>query len=193
MKKTNKLLALANDSFLKSDYSHALQYFADALYKDPASKEAYNGAILSEMALSGEEGAEAIFDYYLLLKENNHEEADTIISDILNNLDKTVGALNTLFAEPIHNKLEQEDGILYEDFMKLVKENGNFKETFENIMFSTKIIITKKADFVDFLDKLLTYGFKEMALSYLEGALALYSNDKELRALLKKFGKVRKT
>jgi hypothetical protein len=187
-----KILALANDSFLKSDYTHALQYYADVLYKYPNSKEAFNGAILAEMAMSGENGAEAIFDYYLLLKQDNKEEADTIISDILANIDKTADGLNTLFAdEPMQSRLELEDGILYEDFMALVASTGDFKKTFENIMFSTKIIITRKEDFVDFLDKLITYDFKEMALSYLEGALTLYSDDEQLRALLKRLSKVK--
>ena len=183
MVKHNKLLTLANDSFLKSDYTNALRYYADVLHKCPDSKEAYNGAILAEMAMSGEDGAEAIFDYYLLLKQNNNEEADTIISDILQGIDETYDGINALFSEPIKNKLDLEDGILYEDFMQII--DGDFKRTFQNIMFSTKIIITKKEDFIDFLEKLITFGFKEMALSYLESALTLYANDEDLQAIVK--------
>lgn len=186
MIKQNKLLRLANDSFLKSDYSNALRYYADALHKSPDSKEAYNGAILAEMAMSGEDGAEAIFDYYLLLKQDNNKEADTIIGDILQSIDETYDGINALFSEPIKNKLDLEDGILYDDFMNIVQKEGDFKRAFENIMFSTKIIITKKENFIDFLEKLLAYGFKEMALSYLEGALALYASDKKLQALVKR-------
>ncbi len=183
---TNKALAQANESFLKSNYTHALQCFADVLYKNPTSIEAYNGAILAEMAMSGEMGAEAIFDYYLLLKKENEDEADTIISDILDSIDETYSGINALFTEPIKNRLELEDGILYEDFMKLVTKDKDFKTTFQNIMFSTKIIITKKEDFISFLNNLITYNFQEMALSYLEGALSLYANDKELRILLER-------
>lgn len=185
MIKQNKLLTLANDSFLKSDYTNALRYYADALHKCPDSKEAYNGAILAEMAMSGEDGAEAIFDYYLLLKQDNNEEADTIISDILQGIDETYDGINALFSEPIKNKLDLEDGILYDDFMEVVEKSGDFKQTFQNIMFSTKIIITKKDDFIDFLEKLIAYGFKDMALSYLEGALTLYANDERLQKLVK--------
>lgn len=186
MANINKTLAQANESFLKSNYTQALQCFADVLQKDPNSQEAYNGAILAEMAMSGEDGAEAIFDYYLLLKQDNQEEADTIIGDILNGIDETYSGISAIFTEPIKNKLELEDGILYEDFMKLIQKDDDFKIIFENIMFSTKIIITKKDDFIDFLNNLITYNFKEMALSYLEGALTLYANDKKFRELLKR-------
>jgi hypothetical protein len=53
-------------------------------------------------------------------------------------------------------------------------------------MFSTKVIITEKEDFVDFLDKLIEHGFSEMALTYLENALSVYPSDKLLAKLLKK-------
>ena len=59
-----KILTKANDSFNKSEYKNALEQFATVLQSFPNSKEAYNGVILSEMAMSGESGAEALFDYF---------------------------------------------------------------------------------------------------------------------------------
>jgi hypothetical protein len=56
-------------------------------------------------------------------------------------------------------------------------------------MFSTTVIITKKEDFIDFLDQLIEHGFEEMALTYLESALSVYPSDKLLRKLLKKLAK----
>ena len=56
-------------------------------------------------------------------------------------------------------------------------------------MFSTKVIITEKEDFVDFLDKLIEHGYTDMALSYLESALGAYPSDEPLRKLLKKLAK----
>ena len=55
-----KTLSQAKDSFSKSDYKNALEKFAAVLQNFPNSKEAYNGVILAEMALSGEGGAEAL-------------------------------------------------------------------------------------------------------------------------------------
>lgn len=184
-----KILSQAKDSFSKSDYKSALEKFAIVLQNFPNSKEAYNGVILAEMAMSGEGGAEALFDYYEILKEEDKEQADIIIGDILQNMDGSLEKLSEVFAEPLRDRLEYEDGILYQDFKAIVDSGESFKETFENIMFSTRVIITQKEDFIHFLDNLIENGFADMALSYLENALSVYPSDKLLRKLLKKLAK----
>ena len=184
-----KTLSQAKDSFSKSDYKNALEKFAAVLQNFPNSKEAYNGVILAEMALSGEGGAEALFDYYEILKEEDKEQADIIMSNILQNMDGSLEKLREVFAEPLRDRLEYEDGILYKDFKAIIYSGESFKETFENIMFSTKVIITQREDFIDFLDNLIEHDFAEMALSYLENALSVYPSDKLLRKLLKKLAK----
>lgn len=186
-----KTLTQAKESFSKSDYKNALEKFAAVLQNFPNSKEAYNGVILSEMAMSGEGGAEALFDYYEILREEDKEQADIIMSNILQNMDGSMERLKEVFAEPLRDRLEFEDGILYKDFKALVDESKNFKEIFENIMFSTKVIITQKEDFIDFLENLIEHGFEEMALTYLENALSVYPSDTLLRKLLKKLSKGR--
>lgn len=187
-----KTLSQAKESFSKSDYKNALEKFATVLQNYPNSQEAYNGVILAEMALSGEGGAEALFDYYEILREENKEEADIIMSQILKNMDGSIEKLQEVFAEPIRNRLEFEDGILYKDFKAIIDGGESFKETFENIMFSTRVIITQKEDFIDFLDNLIENGFSEMALTYLESALGAFPTDKMLRKLLKKLAKGKK-
>ena len=184
-----KTLSQAKDSFSKSDYKNALEKFAAVLQNFPNSKEAYNGVILAEMAMSGEGGAEALFDYYEILKEEDKEQADIIMSNILQNMDGSLEKLREVFAEPLRDRLEYEDGILYKDFKAIIDSGESFKETFENIMFSTKVIITQREDFIDFLDSLIEHDFAEMALSYLENALSVYPSDKLLRKLLKKLAK----
>ena len=184
-----KTLSQAKDSFSKSDYKNALEQFATVLQNFPNSKEAYNGVILAEMAMSGEGGAEALFDYYEILKEEDKEQADTIMGDILQNMDGSLEKLSEVFAEPLRDRLEFEDGILYKDFKAIIDSGDSFKETFENIMFSTRVIITQKEDFIDFLDNLIEHGFTEMALTYLENALSIYPSDELLRKLLKKLAK----
>ena len=182
-----KALDEAKEYFSKSEYEKALKKFADVLQKDPDSIEAYNGVILSEMALSGEGGAEALFDYYEVLKSEEKEEADAIMQEILENMDGTLEKLHDLFSEPLKDRLEAENGILYEDFKKILKENGDdFKKVFDSIMFSTKVIISKKEDFIEFLDLLIENGYLEMALNYLENALSIYPSDMQLRDLMEK-------
>lgn len=184
-----KILSQAKDSFSKSDYKNALDKFATVLQDYPNSKEAYNGVILAEMALSGESGAEALFDYYEILKEENKEEADALMSKILQDIDGSIDKLKNVFAEPFRERLDYEDGILYKDFKAIVDRGKSFKETFENIMFSTKVIITEKDDFLDFLDNLIDNGFREMAISYIESAIAAFPRDKSLHRLLRKIAK----
>lgn len=184
-----KTLTLAKNSFSKADFENALKQFAIVLQDYPNSKEAYNGVILSEMAMSGEGGAEALFDYYEILKEQDQEEADSIMTEILKSMDGSLEKLSQVFAQPLRDRLEFEDGILYEDFKAIIDSGEDFKETFENIMFSTKVIITQKEDFIHFLDNLIDHGFAEMALTYLESALGVYPSDKLLRKLLKKLSK----
>lgn len=181
-----KILNQAKDNFTRAEYKLALEKFAEVLQNYPNSKEAYNGVILSEMAMSGETGAEALFDYYEILREEDKEEADTIMSEILSGMDGTLDKLGEVFSDPLRDRLEFEDGILYSDFKKLLDEGAEFKETFENIMFSTRVIITQKDDFIDFLERLIEHNFTEMALTYLENALSVYPSDKLLHKLLKK-------
>ena len=186
-----KILSQAKESFTRAEYKKALDKFAQVLQKDPDSKEAYNGVILSEMAMSGEEGAEAIFDYYEILQDENKEQADLIISEILESMDGSLEKLSEIFAEPLRERVEFEEGILYSDFLKILEEGGDFVETFENIMFSTRVVITSKEDFIDFLDKLIEHDFTQMALTYLENALSVYPGDKLLRKLMKKLAQGR--
>lgn len=184
-----KTLSQAKDSFSQADYKNALEKFAYVLANYPNSKEAYNGVILSEMAMSGEGGAEALFNYYEILREEDNESADAIMGDILQNIDGTLEKLGEIFAEPIRDRIELEDGILYQDFKNIIETGNGFKDTFENIMFSTKVIITEKADFIDFLDNLIEHDYTDMALTYLENALTVYPADPSLAKLVKKLTK----
>ena len=184
-----KTLSQAKDSFSKEEYRMALEKFATVLQNYPNSKEAYNGVILSEMAMSGEGGAEALFDYYEILREDDQDQADIIMEEILKNMDGSMEKFSEVFSEPLRDRLELEDGILYQDFIDIIVGGAGFRETFENIMFSTRVIITKKEDFIDFLDRLIEHDFEEMALTYLENALSVYPSDKLLHKLLKKLAK----
>jgi tetratricopeptide (TPR) repeat protein len=189
MKMVSKALHTANEHFMSGRYAEALRDYSLILRETPLLKEAYNGAILSDMAMSGEGGAEALFDYYAILKREDAQQADTIISEILATMDGTLDQLASLFNEGAMQRLDYVDGILYNEFKELVVSENDFKRIFENIMFSTRVIITEKEDFVDFLDNLIDNGYQEMALSYLESALGVYPNDTQLRNLLRRLAK----
>ncbi len=180
----SRTLQAANENFSKQEYEKALLEYALVLKADPDNKEAFNGAILAEMAMSGEEAASALFDYYAVLRKEDSEDADEIMHDIIESMDGGIDTLSSLLQEPMSAKIESENGILYKDFKALAEERGDFKSTFEDVIFSTRVIITAKNDFIDFLDQLLHNGFEEMGLTYLESALKAYPNDEKLKKLL---------
>lgn len=179
------MLKRASELFLAGQYTEALRYYSLVLQEDPASQSAYNGAILADMAMGGENNADALFEYYLLLKSEDPEGADAIITEILESMDGSLDHISEVFGKQLIQRLSYEDGILYQEFKELIKNGENFKQIFENIMFSTRVIITEREDFVDFLENLIRYGYQEMALGYLENALSIYPNDRQLRNLLR--------
>ena len=177
----NLHVTLGIESFYKKDYSLALFYFSLALQEDPESEDARLGAILTDMASEKETEAEALFEYYLLSKENGKENIEDIINLVGSSAESIYGLIEK---KELQYAIDEENGIEYEDFKKLIKQRGSFKKAFEDIMFSTKVLISKKEDFVDFLEKLIDNGFTEMSLNYLESAINIFPNDKKLLNLV---------
>lgn len=175
------------EKFYEKNFSDAMIQFGLALSDDPKSKEARIGAILCDMAMQNEEQATALFEYYLLTKANGAEDCEDIIEEIINSVEKNSEKIAHLFKEEdLETRINAEYGIKYEDFLALIESRGSFKEAFEDIMFSTKVIISKKEDFIDFLAKLIENGFIEISLNYLESAVTLFPNDEQLLSLIKK-------
>ncbi len=184
----NEWIKKGVNSFYAKDFAEALRSFSRALSVDASSKEARIGALLSDMALENEEQAMALFEYYLLTKESGVTNPEIAMEEMIHSLDQNQEKIAHFFkkSDDFTAKINAENGILYEDFMRLVGVRGNFKEVFEDIMFSTKVIISRKEDFVDFLAKLIENGFVEMSLNYLESAVTLFPNDDHLLSLIKK-------
>jgi hypothetical protein len=65
----------------------------------------------------------------------------------------------------------------------LIENRGSFKKAFEDIMFSTKVVITDKDEFIDFVTQLANEGFDEMALNYLDATSSLFGDDQDILAL----------
>jgi len=191
MKKVSvkKILAKANNSFGSQKYESALLDYSYVLKEEPENKEAKIGVLLSDMALGGEDGAQALFDYYEVLRSDKTEDAELILEDLISSLDGSLDKIGQLISEPIQDRLQYEDGIMYSDFKALVKSREDFRRAFEDVIFSTRVIITEREDFMDFLDNLVKFEFHEMALNYLESAIVTFPNDERLRDLLDKLQK----
>jgi len=88
-----------------------------------------------------------------------------------------------LLLDPEEEQIEYGDGIHYSDFLNLVENSGSFRKTFEDIMFSTRVVITNKDEFIDFVTNLSKENFDEMALKYLDASVHLFGNDQDILAL----------
>ena len=178
----DQLLKRAEHEFLQGDYANALRGYGLILKDYPALDEAKIGVYLSDLGIESEEEAQALFDYYQMIKSEKENAVD-IIDGLIENLDSSKHKLQELLIEPIEEQIEYSDGIRYSDFQELVQSRGSFKKTFEDIMFSTKVVITNKDEFIDFVTHLATEGFDEMALGYLDASASLFGNDQDILAL----------
>ncbi len=176
------LLQRAESEFLQGNYAKALRSYGLILQDYPTLDEAKIGVYLSDLGIESEEEAQALFDYYQMIKSEKENAVD-IIDGLIENLDSSKHKLQELLLEPIEEQIEYSDGIRYSDFQELVRSRGSFKKTFEDIMFSTKVVITNKDEFIDFVTQLATEGFDEMALGYLDASSSLFGNDQDILAL----------
>jgi hypothetical protein len=184
MSKKNQdlLLQRAENEFLKGDFTNALRSYGLILRDYPGLEEAKVGVYLSDLGIESKEEAEALYDYYQVIKTQKKNAVD-IIGGIIESLDHSKFQLQELLVDPLSEQAEYEDGISYSDFLKLIESRGSFKQAFEDIMFSTKVMITNKDEFIDFVKQLAKEGFDEMALSYLDGTSSLFGNDQDVLAL----------
>ena len=184
MNKTSQdlLLQRAEGEFLKGDYANALRSYGLILKDYPLLDEAKIGVYLSDLGAESEEEAQALFDYYQMIKTEKENAVD-IIDGLIDSLDSSKHDIQELLLNPIQEQIEYGDGIRYSDFLALVKSRGSFKKTFEDIMFSTKVVITDKDEFIDFVTQLANEGFDEMALGYLDATTNLFGDDQDVLAL----------
>ena len=184
MNKINQdlLLQRAENEFLKGDYANALRSYGLILKDYPALEEARIGVYLSDLGIESEEEAQALFDYYQVIKSEKENALD-IIDGLIETLDSSKNKLEELLVQPMEEQIEYGDGIRYSDFTALVEDRGSFKKTFEDIMFSTKVVISNKDEFIDFVKQLSNEGFDEMALGYLDASTSLFGNDQDILAL----------
>jgi len=177
-----QLLKKAESEFLSKNYQKALIEYSLVLQNDANNQDAKAGVYLCDVGLENSEEAQALFEYYYAIKEES-SDALGVIEALIDSLMTTQSKLQELLSDPLQEQLEYSDGIRYEDFMRLVQDRGSFKQAFEDIMFSTKVVITDKEEFIDFVKSLASEGFDDMALSYLDATSGLFGNDQDVLEL----------
>jgi len=181
MTNKNVLLQRAEDRFLRKDYDSALKIYGLLLKDHPKLDEAKIGAYLSDLGLDNDEDAQALFDYYQVIK-GSHKDADRVISDLMQAIHSTRIIIHNVFGKS-HDPLAEGEGIAYEDFLQSIEDKGGFKAAFEDIMFSTKVVISNREDFIDFMTRLIEAGYYETVLGYLDALAGDPVADQDIYAL----------
>jgi tetratricopeptide (TPR) repeat protein len=183
-KKTEKILERAENHFYRGDYGEAMRIYGVLLRDHPGLKEARIGAILSDIAVENDDEAQALFEYYQVLKSEGNDEAERIIEEMIGSLDDALEKISELLEGPLFGKDEALDGITYGDFKELIELRGSFRRAFEDIMFSTRVVITEKEELLDFIQQLVDHGFGEMAMRYIEGAAVAFPGESRIQELI---------
>ncbi len=172
------------ENFLKKRYDNAIFHFSLALQENVNDLELQTYLNLAYLAKTNEYEATMLFSLY-------SQNAISSIDD-LQALNRLSDFAQSSFEDIDYEEemmLQAQNGISYKDFLQLVKQRGSFTKAFEDIMFCTKVLISKKDDFLHFLNLLVENGYEQMALNYLENASFLFPAEPALQEIAKKVSK----
>jgi tetratricopeptide (TPR) repeat protein len=181
-----ELLKEAHSYFSAKNYDKALFLYSQVSSTQPENIEYQIYSLLCDVGFENDTKAQNLFDYFLISKEDNFDEAVTYVQDVIKAYDGDNEKMVNLLKDISHTNVESLNAIEYKDFQELVKRRGSFKEAYQDIMFSTKVAITSKEDLIDFIDKLIENNFSNTAYTYLDGFNEFFSYDEKLTALYKK-------
>ena len=182
----SRLLNEANSFFTQRKFEKALFLYSQLSSEFPDNKEYQIYALFCDIASEDEEKAMSLYDYFVVVKDENLEVAIRYVEDVINAYDGDIDKMMEILKEVSSSTIESLDAIRYEDFKKLIESRGSFRIAFEDIMFSTKVAIENKDDFFDFVTKLIDNDFNTTAYTYLDGFNEYFSYDKEIERLYKK-------
>ncbi len=180
----NLLLSRAEQQFSLGKYENALRTYGLLLKDNPTNGAAKIGAYLCDIGMESEEEAQALFDYYQIIKDEPGD-AEEVMTNLISTLDTTKGQLSELL-NPIEDRIEYEDGIRYTDFLAFVDEREDFSTAFEDVMFSTRVILKGKDEYIEFISELIKRGEFKMAEEFLDTMSSAFGKDQEIYALYHK-------
>ncbi|RDU64156.1 hypothetical protein [Helicobacter sp. MIT 14-3879] len=185
-KKIVYILSKAKRAFLNQQYDIAMNLYNEVIINNTDSKEAKIGILLCDIASDNEEQAQKIFEYYQILKAQKIKDSADNILNIINLLDKNTNSFAAFINDFEEAKINDIDGILYSDFKKLITSSNDFKKMFEYAMFSTRIVFTKKGDFIEFLELLIENDLSDISIKYIETLDKEIIYDSKIQSILKK-------
>ena len=120
---------------------------------------------LCEIAKSNPSEAISLFEIYFDPTQKDNSDTIAEIIDIIQNASQESNMI-----------LESQNAITYADF----------KNIFESILFSTKIIITDKDELFELVNFLIDNGFIDIGLKYLESSVKMFMGDERVGEVLAK-------
>jgi len=180
----NTLLTRAEEQFTSGKYENALRTYGLLLKEYPTDSDAQIGVFLCDIGMESADEAQALFDYYQIIK-NEQDDASEVMVNLLSTLDVSQGQVAELLSSTT-DKAEYKDGIEYQDFLKFIDERGDFKRAFEDVMFSTRVILKNKEEYVLFITELIEKGQQELATQFLDSLSNSFADDQEIYALYHK-------
>lgn len=174
--------------FVSKQYKKAFELFSHNLYLEPNNTESLIGVLLSDIAQDSEEQALSLYEYYqiLLSQEALKSRAREQILKTIKSFDKSTNDIFSVLKHLEDLRADYIEGILYQDFKQIAKERQNFKEAFEDLIFSTKIVFTNKGEFYEFLNQLVDNNYKDISLEYIESLRKNIIYDGEIEKILQK-------
>ena len=178
------LLTRAEEQFTLGKYEHALTTYGLLLKEYPTDSDVQIGVFLCDIGMESGEEAQALFDYYQIIK-NEQEDAGEVMVNLLSTLDTSQERVHELLNLDV-DKIEYKDGIGYQEFLQFIDERGDFQRAFEDVMFSTRVILKNREEYILFINALIEKGQKELAIQFLDSLGTAFEKDQEIYALYHK-------
>lgn len=182
----NTLKKRAESAFLRGNYEESLKQYSNAMVLHQSDTESHVGLLLADLAADYETESKALYDYYQILKRENRAGADKILLNLVESFDGNLSKMAAMTQIINALNIDRNDGILYSDFKKHLEQSNNFKEACEDMIFSTRIILTSREEFIEFLEILVEHGFAQMALVYLDEVYDKMSLDSKIGEIYSK-------
>ncbi len=184
------LLHRAEEAFEQSDYDRALLYLSLAARQAPEDEHVAVMVLLASLAMEAPDEAHAVAEFYTVARAVDGAHALSMAYTLIDSIENyEVYESAAQLAERFRQRSEEAGAISYDEFRQLVDENDDFKETFEKVIYSTRVVIADKGEFFAFIEELIDNGYTEMALAYIDSANAIFPSDRRLRQLLNKIAK----
>jgi tetratricopeptide (TPR) repeat protein len=180
----NTLLTRAEEQFSLGKYESALTTYGLLLKEYPLDSDAQVGVFLCDIGIESGEEAQALFDYYQIIKKEQ-DNAGEVMVNLLATLDTSNNQVNKLL-KPDNESIEYKDGIEYKDFLHFIDERGDFKRAFEDVMFSTRVILKNRDEYILFIEALIERGERDLALQFLDSSSNSFPKDQDIYALYHK-------